>query len=56
MIFDGTPGELKDGGSLDEPFYRLTDYGRTPVMDEDIDSHEIVKRDSGNSSETDGGV
>jgi ABC-2 type transport system ATP-binding protein len=24
MLFDGTPAELKDGGSLEEPFYRLT--------------------------------
>lgn len=56
MIFDGTPAELKNGGSLDEPFYRLTDYGRSPVLDEDTGSHKIVERDSDNSSETDGGV
>lgn len=24
MLFDGTPDELKDGGSLEQPFYRLT--------------------------------
>jgi ABC-2 type transport system ATP-binding protein len=24
MLFDGTPGELKEGGSLEIPFYRLT--------------------------------
>ena len=46
MIFDGTPAELKDGGSLAEPFYRLTNYGRpigaaadlkAPVVEEDVD-------------------
>jgi len=30
LIFDGSPDELKEGGSLDEPFYRLTNYGRPP--------------------------
>jgi len=29
LIYDGTPGELKQGGSLEEPFYRLTNYGRS---------------------------
>jgi ABC-2 type transport system ATP-binding protein len=24
MVFDGTPDELKEGGSLEQPFYRLT--------------------------------
>jgi ABC-type multidrug transport system ATPase subunit len=28
LIFDGTPAELKQGGSLEEPFYRLTNYGK----------------------------
>jgi ABC-2 type transport system ATP-binding protein len=28
LIFDGTPDELKENGSLEEPFYRLTDHGR----------------------------
>ena len=28
LIFDGTPDELREDGSLEEPFYRLTDYGR----------------------------
>lgn len=27
MVFDGTPEELKQSGSLEEAFYRLTDYG-----------------------------
>jgi len=29
LIYDGTPGELKQGGSLEEPFYRLTNYGKS---------------------------
>lgn len=28
LIFDGTPAELRKDGSLEEPFYRLTNYGR----------------------------
>ncbi len=28
LIFDGTPDALKEDGSLEEPFYRLTNYGR----------------------------
>lgn len=28
LIFDGTPSELREDGSLEEPFYRLTNYGR----------------------------
>jgi len=28
LIYDGTPGDLKENGSLEEPFYRLTDRGR----------------------------
>lgn len=28
MVFDGTPDELKDKDSLEEPFYKLTNYGR----------------------------
>lgn len=29
MLYDGTPAELKDGGSLEEPFYRLTGEGES---------------------------
>ncbi|MFQ5770356.1 MAG: ABC transporter ATP-binding protein [bacterium] len=28
MIFDGTPDEMKENGSLEEPFYRLTNRGQ----------------------------
>lgn len=30
LQFDGSPDELKQSGSLEETFYRLTDYGRAP--------------------------
>ncbi len=29
LAFDGTPEQLMENGSLEEPFYRLTDYGKT---------------------------
>ncbi len=32
LVFDGTPEELTEGGSLEKPFYRLTDEGR-PVSE-----------------------
>lgn len=28
LIFDGTPEELKENGSLERPFYRMTNYGQ----------------------------
>ena len=30
MVFEGTPAELKEDGSLEEPFYRLTHLNATP--------------------------
>ena len=34
LIFDGAPDELKEGGSLEQPFYRLTnDAAPTPLRD-----------------------
>lgn len=41
LIFDGTPEELKDNGDLEEPFYKLTNYGRSRTKD---------KQDPGSSS------
>ncbi len=29
LVFDGTPDELKEDGSLEKPFYRLTNEGRS---------------------------
>jgi len=29
LIFDGTPEELRENDSLEEPFYRMTSYGRS---------------------------
>lgn len=31
LVFEGTADELKEKGSLEEPFYRLTNHGRPPV-------------------------
>lgn len=31
LVFDGTPNQLMEKGSLEEPFYRLTDYGRKVI-------------------------
>jgi ABC-2 type transport system ATP-binding protein len=28
LIFDGSPEKLKENGSLEEPFYRMTNYGQ----------------------------
>ncbi len=30
LIYDGTPEDMKEKGSLEEPFYRLTNHGRPP--------------------------
>ncbi|MFQ5498479.1 MAG: ABC transporter ATP-binding protein [Candidatus Zixiibacteriota bacterium] len=30
MVFDGSPNELKQSGSIEERFYQLTNYGRAP--------------------------
>ncbi|MFQ5876468.1 MAG: ABC transporter ATP-binding protein [Acidobacteriota bacterium] len=37
LIFDGTPDDLKENGSLEEPFYRLTNRGRPPAADDATD-------------------
>lgn len=44
LIFDGTPDALKENGSLEEPFYRLTNYGRPPDWQEE---EEIGEAGSG---------
>ena len=31
LVFDGTLAELEEGGSLEEPFYRLTGHGDPPA-------------------------
>ncbi len=50
LIFDGTPDELKDGSSLDEPFYRLTNYGHSPSAEKDPRSPHSEESDSDNPS------
>lgn len=32
LVFEGTTDELKKNGSLEEPFYKLTNYGKTPAV------------------------
>jgi ABC-2 type transport system ATP-binding protein len=57
LIFDGTPAELKDGGSLDEPFYRLTNYGRSPSTERDPDQSQTPESNSNSLSERqEGGI
>jgi len=31
LVFEGTPSELREGGSLEKPFYRLTQEGQAPA-------------------------
>lgn len=38
LVFDGTPGELKNGGTLEEPFYRLTNFGHPVSMESALDA------------------
>jgi ABC-2 type transport system ATP-binding protein len=33
LIYDGAPDGMKENGSLEEPFYRMTGGGRTPAAD-----------------------
>ncbi|RMF70239.1 MAG: ABC transporter ATP-binding protein [Calditrichaeota bacterium] len=41
LIFEGTPSQLKEKGSLEEPFYRLTNHGRPEVHKEQA-KEEVV--------------
>ncbi|MEA3297754.1 MAG: ABC transporter ATP-binding protein [candidate division Zixibacteria bacterium] len=34
LLFDGTPDQLKQSGTLEDAFYALTNYGRTQVVSE----------------------
>ena len=40
LIYDGTPEALREDGSLEEPFYRLTDYGRPPGWQSEVSEAE----------------
>jgi len=40
LLFDGTPQELTRDGSLEETFYRMTDYRREPDDDQNGGEHE----------------
>lgn len=47
LIFDGAPEELKADGSLEEPFYRLTNFGRTPASVEPVLDGEAAPSEQG---------
>ena len=51
MIFDGSPAELKQEGSLEEPFYRLTNYGKPLGPPEE----EVVAVPAGSEGNNDAG-
>jgi ABC-2 type transport system ATP-binding protein len=40
LIYDGTPEALREEGSLEEPVYRLTDYGRPPGWQSEVSEAE----------------
>lgn len=35
LVFDGTPGDLKRDGSIEQSFYNLTDYGKSSASPEE---------------------
>ena len=46
LIFDGTPRDLKSGGSLEEPFHRMTSYGTNTPQEVQTETEEIESPDS----------
>ena len=38
LVFDGTPEELKENGSMEQPFYRLTNYQSPAAEQEAVDA------------------
>ncbi len=38
LVFDGAPDDLKEDGSLEQPFYRLTQYRSPAIEEEAVDS------------------
>jgi ABC-2 type transport system ATP-binding protein len=54
LVFDGSPAELKEEGSLEEPFYRMTDHGRPPgfetagtLSDKDAENNDTEEQPAG---------
>ena len=45
MVFDGLPEELKQGGSLEEPFYRMTNYGK-PAISTNVESDRALEQET----------
>lgn len=50
LVFDGTPGELARDGSLEEPFYQLTNFGTPLPMAADPSSGSPGDHDQGSGS------
>jgi len=55
LLFDGSPRELKQSDSLEEAFYRLTDYGRRSAPPS-TDAETTPPDEAGTSEETGGAV
>lgn len=49
LIFDGTPAELMQEGSLEEPFYRLTNYGKPRQTEQLQNKPEALEKGSADS-------
>ena len=41
LVFDGAPEELKENGSMEQPFYRLTNY-QSPAEDQETVPAEMA--------------
>lgn len=50
LIFDGTPGDLRENGSLEEPFYRMTGYGRAVRIHGEAETQPDVQPDGGTNA------
>lgn len=51
LVFDGAPDELKENGSIEQPFYRLTEYGRPPEPEPEPQPEEAAEEASDSESE-----
>ena len=46
LIFDGTPQDLTSGGSLEEPFHRLTGYGKSTLQEAQTETGAMESSDT----------
>ena len=51
LIFDGPPDELKQDGNLEEPFYRLTNYGKPRARKESTENFAGTDEETETSEE-----